>query len=569
MDRKSFLTAKTEYKKPVSIQSINKSARINSGVTPYAGSWGNSQITHLLKRTMFGSTRADIQYFKTKTMSQAVDELCTPLIAPAPPVNHYQGKDNGSGQPLVDPTGILKGQTWVNADYGDGTVNFYREYSLKSWWIGSMHNQGRNITEKMTLFWHNHFPTQMEVVGDARFAYKNNALLRSYALGNFKALAKAIVLDPMMLIYLNNFVNTKYAPDENLARELQELFVCGKGTNSQYTEDDVKAFAKVLTGIGLNYNVTKSSWDVNYVFNPNNHDTSNKTFSGFYSNTIITGQTGANGINELDALINMIFAAKPTGQALPEAAYFICRKLYRWFVYYNIDAATETNVIAPMAQAFYSANWDITVPLKLLLKSEHFYDVLNMGCQIKGGIDFTLGLLREMKVVMQDPDITKQYDTWTYVQYALINIQQPVGEPPNVAGWPAYYQEPVYYETWINTDTLPKRGDFTNALILYGYGLIPAMDVIGFVETLSNPADPNIIVSETLDMLIKIDISQVNRDFIKTSTLLGNLTSDIYWTQAWNLYKADTSNAINKNVVKQRLQLFLYYVMSLAEYQLS
>jgi uncharacterized protein (DUF1800 family) len=569
MDRKSFLTAKTSTKKPLSIYSTQQTARINSGVAAYLGTWDTPQITHLLKRTMFGSTRADILYFKTKTMSQAVDELCTPLPAPLPPVNHYQGKDDGTGHPIVDPTGILKGQTWVNADYGDGITNSYRELSLKSWWIGQMHNQGRNITEKMTLFWHNHFPTQMAVVGDARFAFINNALLRQNALGNFKQLAKAIVLDPMMLVYLNNFVNSKNAPDENLARELQELFVCGKGPNSQYTENDVKAFAKVLTGIGLNYNVVKSSWDLTYVFNPANHDTSDKSFSAFYNNTIITGQTGVNGINELDSLINMIFAGKPAGQTIPEAAYFISRKLYRWFVYYAIDATVETNVIAPMAQALITANWDITAPLKLLLKSEHFFDSLNSGCQIKGGIDYTLGLLRELGVVMQDPDVTKLYDTWSYVYYFLSNIAQPNGEPPNVAGWPAYYQEPIYYESWINTDTLPKRAQFVQAMVYYNYGLIPAMDVIAFADALSTPGNPNTLVSETLEIVLKIDLSQTNRDFIKSSTLLGGLTNDVYWTQAWDLYKIDITNTVNKNIIKTRLQNMLFYIMSLAEYQLA
>ena len=508
MDRKSFLSAtrptKTSSKKPLNVQSPQNTARINSGLAPYTGTWDIPQITHLLKRTMFGSTRADILYFKTRTMIQAVDELCTPLLTPTPPVNHYQGKDDGTGTPLVDPTGTLKGQVWVNTDYGDGTTNFYREMSLKSWWIGRMHNQGRNITEKMVMFWHNHFATQQEVVGDARLAYKHNALLRQYALGNFKQLAKAMVIDPMMLIYLNNFVNTKFAPDENLAREIQELFVCGKGPNSQYTEDDVKAFAKVLTGIGLSYNVPKMSWDLNYVFVPFNHDTSNKQFSAFYNNTIITGQTGTNGINELDALINMVFAAKPASQTLPEAAYYICRRLYRWFIYYSIDASAEANVIAPMAQALVTANWDISVPLKLLLKSEHFFDNLNSGCQIKGGIDYTLGMLREMGVVMQDPDVTKLYDSWTYVYYFLTTIQQANGEPPNVAGWPAYYQEPIYYGNWINTDTLPKRAQFVEAMVFYSYGLVPGMDVIAFADKLSDPSNPNTLLNESLEIILRL-----------------------------------------------------------------
>jgi len=559
MDRKSFLTSKATKSKPVSVAQGLKMARTNSGVTPYAGAWTDKEVIHLLKRTMFGAKISDVAYFKGRTVTQAIDELVTPLAAPAPPVNSYEGKGT---PPFVDPDGIAKGVTWVNAPYNND-ANGYRTNSFKSWWVSLMINQNRNITEKMVMFWHNHFPTEINAYNDVRYNYKYNALLRQYALGDYKAFVKAITLDPMMLRYLNGNVNTAKAPDENYGRELQELFCCGKGPNSQYTEDDVKAAARVLTGININ------DTSVTYNFIPTNHDSTNKTFSAFYGNTVVTGQSGTNGINELDFLLAMVFAGKPASQPLPEVAYFICRKLYRWFVYYKIDAATETNVIAPMAQAFFSSNWDIKVPLKLLLKSEHFFDALNMGCQIKSPVDFTIGLLREFNVPFQNADLALNYDAWYTVYNLLAVFQQPIGDPPNVAGWPAYYQEPMYYEVWINTDTYPKRSQFLDSLVMNNYGLIPALDVIAFADLMSNPADPNILVSDALKYLFRIDLSTTNKDFIKMSTLLNNLTNDVYWTQAWNLFNLDRTNVANKAVVKSRLQNMIKYMLDLAEYQLA
>jgi uncharacterized protein (DUF1800 family) len=561
MDRKSFLSPKVFNSKPAQVAQAVKISRTNSGITQYAGPWSDNEVIHLLKRTMFGSKIGDVTYFKTKTMSQAVDELVTPIAAPAPPVNNYEGKMY-MGSPYVDPNGIAKGATWVNAPY-DGVANGFRENSLKSWWVGLMHYQGRNITEKMTLFWHNHFSTEINAINDVRYNYKHLAMLRQYALGDFKAFVKAVTFDPQMLRYLNGFVNTKTAPDENYGRELQELFCCGKGPNSQYTEDDVKAAARVLTGLGIDNTLVTSK------FNATAHDTTNKTFSPFYGNTIITGQTGAAGVNEIDSLINMILAGKPVGQTIPETAFFICRKLYRWFVYYTIDANTETNVITPMAQAFYNANWDITVPLKLLLKSEHFFDALNMGCQIKSPVDYTIGALREFNIPIQNADPEPVYDAWYTVYTVLFAFQQAIGDPPNVAGWPAYYQEPMYSEIWINTDTLPKRTQVLDILALTNYGLVPAIDVIAFADALSNPADPNLLVSDTLKYLFRIDLSATNKDYIKTNFLLGGLTNDIYWTQAWNLFNADRNNAANKAVVKSRLQNMLKYIIDLAEYHLA
>src|SRR6476646_9525399 len=123
----------------------------NGGLTSYSGAWTVTEVIHLLKRTMFGATLADINYFKSTTMSQAVDELLNPVAPlPDPPVKEYTS--------TLDPT-ILPGTTWVNDPSTDGTVNSLRRSSFKKWWMGLMINQDRSVREKMTLFWHNHFST--------------------------------------------------------------------------------------------------------------------------------------------------------------------------------------------------------------------------------------------------------------------------------------------------------------------------------------------------------------------------------------------------------------------------
>ena len=176
----------------------------------------------------------------------------------------------------------------------------------------------------MVLFWHHHFSVQQQEVENAQFLYRHHNLLRTNALGNFKTLVREVTIDPAMLIHLNGYLNAKQAPDENYAREMQELFAIGKGNDSLYTEDDVIAAARVLTGWRINDDPLSSYFDSGA------HDTGSKTFSAFYNNTTIAGSS--NGDQELDALVNMIFNTT-------EAARFICRKLYKWFVYYEIDDA--------------------------------------------------------------------------------------------------------------------------------------------------------------------------------------------------------------------------------------
>lgn len=528
--------------------------RTMSGLTPYSGPWGTKEITHLLKRTLFGATIADVNYFKTKTLAQAVDELMTAAPPPAPPINNYN--DN-----TPDPD-VPAGETWVNAAHSKtGNINNLRSASLISWWTGLQINQNRSITEKMVLFWHNHFVTQRPNVNPASYQYKYNALIRTHALGNFKDFVKQITVNPAMLVYLNGNANVKNAPDENYARELQELFTLGKGPGSNYTEDDVKAAAKVLTGYKDDLPTAA------YLFNANKHDATDKQFSSFYNNTVIKGLAGTDGEKELDALLGMIFKQD-------EVALFICRKLYRFFVYYTIDAATEANVITPMATIFRNNKYDIKPVLIALFSSEHFFDVLNRGCVIKSPIDFVIGLCKEYNVIFPDSKTSyvEAYALWALIYTISRDTNQELGNPPNVAGWPAYYQEPQYHELWINSDTLPKRNKFSDNMIGNGYtksGKKIVIDPIAFAATLSDPRNPNTLINDSLNLLYMIDVSQATKDYLKMQVLLSGQTNDQYWTTAWDNYIGDPNNNSYKNIVLTRLKALYRYMMDLSEYQLS
>lgn len=525
-----------------------------SGSAPYTGTWGRTQVIHLLRRTMFGAAENDIQHFLGKSISDAVDELLTsPSTQPSPPINNYNTPSS------TDPN-VAAGQTWVNAP-DDPNFGGKRRYSLKAWWTGQMINQGRSIHEKMVLFWHNHFATESNLYASPIAMYKQQQLLRNDALGNFKQMTRDITLDTAMLVYLNGYLNTKNAPDENYGRELQELFTLGKGPNSQYTESDVKEAAKVLTGWRVNRNTSTTYFDAN------KHDTSNKTFSSFYNNTVITGKSGATaGDDELDALLSMIFNKE-------EVSKFMVRKLYKWFVYYDIDSTTETNVIEPLAQIFRQNNYDIKPVLLALFKSEHFYDPANMGALIKSPIDFSVGICRQFNVKFPDAtDYVNQYYMWQTVYSTFVIMQQDLGDPPSVSGWPAYYQVPGFHELWINSDTLPKRNQISDVLAYVGFkrsGFTLIIDPIEAAKLTSKPEDPNVLVKELSEYLHTLPISKTSSDTYKISTLLSGQNSDHYWQDAWNLYLADPNNATNKAIVTVRIQALLKGLMNLSEYQLS
>ena len=560
MDRRSFLSAGKPKPAEASIPFSPPQLRgIQSGLTPYAGTWGARQVAHLLKRTMFGAKKTDIDYFLSRTPGQAVDELLTvPATPPAPPVKNY---DNSTIDPGDPDYAIPQGQTWVNINTRDGNAENRRVTSLKSWWLGLMMNQDRNILEKMVLFWHNHFATETNDIGRAIWCYQNNIILRQFALGNFKNFVRAITLDTGMLRYLNNYLNTNTAPDENYARELQELFTLGKENSPNYTEDDVKQAARVLTGWRIDSNTNT------YFFQANRHDTGNKQFSSFFNNKVIVGKTGdtAGGL-ELDELLNMIFSKQV------EVSRFIVRKLYRWFCYYTIDAATESNVIEPLA-AMFRTNWEIKPVLATLLKSEHFFDPLNQGCIIKSPVDVVVGMCREFNIKLPpSTDYVNAYFMWEYLRGQASTSQMNIGDPPSVAGWSPYYQAPQFYEIWINSDTLPKRNRFTDQLVNPGYsrnGQKIQLDPVAFAKTLSAPADPVKLINESLDILYTVPLSDASKDAIKRSILLSGQDQDYYWSNAWYYHIANPNDTMGYQMVYTRLRDLYKHLMNLPEYQLA
>ncbi|MES2381682.1 MAG: DUF1800 domain-containing protein [Bacteroidota bacterium] len=541
------------YKDPINKELPTSLRKTSTGIAPYQGAWGEEQIKHLCRRTLFGVNKADIDFLKSKTMVQAVDSLLNISVTdPTPPLNHYSANVNF---PDAD---VPLGQTWVNANENP-TLTAVRRQSFKAWWMGLMINQDRTIKEKMTLFWHNHFATESTVIQLARFTYDHHKMLRQNCLGNFKTFARLVATDCGMLVYLNGEKNTKTAPDENFGRELQELFTVGKDLANHYTEDDVKAAARVMTGWRNNRSGYTSFFD------STKHDTTNKQFSAFYNNTVITGKMGTNGATELDDLINMIFAQE-------EVAKYICRKIYRFFVYYNIDASTETNVIIPLATIFRNSNYNIKTVMDTLLKSEHFYDVLNMGCVIKPPTDHLVGLARTFNLQFPDSaNVSQLYAHLYYVQQLGMAFGQDIGDAPNVAGWPAYWQSPQFYELWINSDSLPKRNQVSDGLVTTGFnrqGFKLILDPIAFTSQLTYPEDPNTVISESLGLLYAVDVSANTKTQLKTVFLLSGQASDHYWSDAWNDYIADPTDTMKKQTVYSRLQGLFKYLMDLAEFQL-
>jgi uncharacterized protein (DUF1800 family) len=532
---------------------------LNTCLVEYTGEWTNSQVAHLLKRTLFGVKKDDLNYFKNLTMNEAVDELLTATNF-SPPINDYEFPGSGIEDPDVEV-----GETWVEAPYNNA-IEGYRIQSLKGWIISNILDQERSIHQKLTLFWHNLLVTQFWSVFVAKGSYKYYQMLYDNAFGNYKELIKLLTLDPAMLFFLNGNANNKEAPDENYARELQELFCIGKGPNAGFTEGDVQAAARVLTGWVIKDTGFDTSGPLDTRFYAGFHDTNDKQFSAFYGNRVIEGRTGGLGTLETDELLDMIFDNE-------ETALYICRRIYIFFVYHEIDEATETNVIIPLANIFRTGNYEILPVLQALFKSEHFFDVANYGAVIKNPADHLLGMWRTFGINRSQLLDYEKFYLNTSLLWSMSEVGMEIGDPPSVAGWQAYYQEPSFDRFWINTDTITKRAIRQDSLIFPGWGhwvtnnLQINADLLAFIEGLDNPSDPNELIAETNMLFHGIELSQEIKDGFKNILLSGQV-DDFYWTDAWNLYLADKKNSENRLIIENRLVAFFQPFLQLAEFQL-
>lgn len=553
----------------------NRIGAITSGLAPYTGTWNTSTVLHLLRRTQFGYKFSSVNGLEQVGMNTAVSSILTvPVQSINPPVNYYQNV-------FADEGNVPYGSDWTQHAFNSGSVgsttNFHRMNGVSYWNLGLGLNQSSNIREKMTWFWYHLIPIDFNTVrasqnaycatNSARISYEYIQNFRTNALGNFKTLIRSIATQPAMMYYLNNQANTNSAPDENFAREIMELFTLGKDPLSQFTESDVVAAAKVLTGWrvqNLNAHPTTTSFVASL------HNTSTKSFSSFFNNAVITNVGSA----ELDAFIDLIFSKS---QVVSE---YICRRLYRYFVYYDIDANIEANVIVPLAQHFVANNWEIAPVLDKLFKSQHFYDMANYGVYIKSPFDLVLGSLRMFNInssVSNPTNYHAQYYVWAALHSNyLTTMDQNMGSVPNVAGWPAYYQNPNFHEYWINSNTIQKRAAFMDA-IFNGFNLTYnglttriEVDVIAWVSQFSPTVvpDPDALVNECVKYLLPVDLSAAVKTNLKVQNLLSNQTNNSYWTTAWLNYTSNPTNASYTAIVKTRLKSLLLAITQLAEYQL-
>ncbi|MEH6455198.1 MAG: DUF1800 domain-containing protein [Cocleimonas sp.] len=369
------------------------------------GNLGFEDARHLVSRTGIGSEWETISRFQNLTRQQAINYLFNSrdMKLPAPPAMTAWPK-----------MAALRGN--MSRRKNIKRISRVEGKALQQWWVKHLLVTKSPFLERMTLFWHNHFPSTIKKTTQASMLHQQNLMLRTNAFGNFGQMLHNISRDPAMLLYLDGHVSTKDEPNENFARELLELFTIGIGN---YKEVDMREAARAFTGWGIDVRNGR------FRFNPAEHDTGVKTFLGKRGN--LKGED----------IINILLAH-------PKTADTIAKKMWREFI--NISRPDQ-RVINQWASVFRNSGYDIKVLLNQVLNSKEFWAKSNRGALIKSPIEITIGTLRTLPYTLRRGNLAHN-----------LNIMgQGVFAHPSVKGWSGG-------KSWISTQSILRRNSMMTNL---------------------------------------------------------------------------------------------------------
>lgn len=358
------------------------------------------KIQHLFLRAGFGQPYRVVQ----RGLDISIDELVEKIFlasAKIKPIDVVKVKERNRSTVVI----VQKGRTLREERIAN-------KQNLNIAWFNELAYSNAFLREKMALFWHDHFASKHK---GAYFMQNQINIIREHALGNFGTLLKAVSKDPVMIAYLHSYKNVKGMPNENFGRELLELFTLGGGN---YTEQDIKEASRAFTGWSYKRNGE-------FIVRKKDHDDGRKVFLGREGHW-----TG-------DDILTILLETKQT-------AYFICTKIYAYFVNESLDQ----DIIKNLAEDFYKSNYDIGRLMYTIFTSDWFYKEKNRNNKIKSPIEYLAGLSQTLEL---------KYTDNSYILFIQNALGQRLFNPPNVSGWESG-------NTWIDSALLMLRIKFPKVI---------------------------------------------------------------------------------------------------------
>jgi uncharacterized protein (DUF1800 family) len=364
-----------------------------------AAPWNLRRVVHLHRRAGFAATWGEIQRDLRDGPQAAIDRVLTGRAATECIPDAFQRTADLLGESAA-----------ASRDPG----------RLKAWWVYRMLFGPDPLTERLVLLWHNHFATSNLKVNDLAALHNQNRLFRELARAPFGRLLGRAVRDPALLVWLDAPANRRAHPNENLARELMELFTVGIG---HYTETDVREAARALTG-----------WTVNdagaFDEVPVRHDDGDK---------VILGRRGRWTGSDL---VRMLLEHPATADRL---AWRVCELFMG-------EGAVDPAMTRALADGLRRRDLDVGWAVATVLRSGAFFAERNLGRRVVGPVEYVVGAARALEL-FDPPSSTLVLGEWA------ARLGQDLFYPPNVGGWPGG-------RAWLTTRSLIGRANYAAALVV-------------------------------------------------------------------------------------------------------
>jgi hypothetical protein len=465
----------------------------------YTGSWTNAEASHLLRRAGFGGSPSDRQALASMTMANAVASLVD--FQSTDPYLDGPSQSNGAehGAPFIDlPTTPPDEQDSNFASLRDLYEINTHVYGprLRGYWLYRMRYSTQPFQEQMALLLHDHAPCGGEKIGNTipavvklgndgnpppgvnqpctsgtlpydplrqhtmavEILANENDLYRTQGTNSFEDLLLSIVTGPAMLIYLDNFLNVKGKPQENLGREMMELFSLGVGN---YSELDVFEVTRCITGNSFPDFSCATDYDTTSGFIAANHETGDKTVFG---QTVAEDMTGQETIDVVNLIVNKNQGLDFPYDHLPVVAVHMSWKILTWFVDQDIQLSPPDPIVLELADYMIDDDagtfpdrrypYDFKATLGKLFRSVHFYDVANRLNMYKTPCDYVVGALKSLEAA----EFTS-FDGMGKgaLEEVCRNMGMNLFEPPDVSGW-------LHGKSWLSSTALIARYNFANQI---------------------------------------------------------------------------------------------------------
>lgn len=470
---------------------------------------------HLMRRMGFGGNAQEISDLVSRGMDGAVDYLIS-----------YNQIDNSDLERRLDAS--------FDFSEPDDFPKFNRN-ELQRMWFTRMTFSRRQFEEKMTLFWHNFFATSNTKVDD-RLMHIQNLLLRKNALARFDDLLLKVAQDPAMMVWLDTISNVRESPNENFARELQELFSMGIHDvvtgEPNYSEQDVKEIARAFTGWTISFpREDGNPFGFGFQLNQDEHDFGPKSVYGVTAN--FSGED----------IIEIICARRST-------ARFLVHKLFEFFVYPLTDSAADQTTTEKFADVYLSKNHSIRELVRAIFRSDEFFSARARFALIKQPAELVVGAVRMIGA-------TYNQGTWregkgsNILADATTFLGQDIFNPPDVSGWDLNLG-------WINTAIMLNRFTFADFLA---------------ISRPENASDPGLWL--THEQAKKFGKKTSKKTLKKLLSALGPLKIDAATNDALIAYleSDDEGNRVGfrgtREEVDKKVRGAIHLIMCLAEFQVN